>query len=224
MLDLLLSRYYNIIFIILIYFISLTIHEYSHGFVAYKLGDPTAKDSGRLSLNPIRHIDPIGLIMMVLVRFGWAKPVPVNPLYFRNPKKGMMLTAIAGPVSNLLLSFVSAFITYVLVYINHAVGSDVVYYASVFFSLMTHVNTALAVFNLIPIHPLDGSRILNYFLPNSFSNFFYKYGNYIYIAFFVILMTTDVVSNAISVVQSYVFTAYGYLLKTPAYLLANLFV
>lgn len=223
MLDFLFSNYYNIIFIIPIYFISLTIHEYSHGLVAYKLGDPTAKDSGRLSLNPIRHIDPIGLIMMVLVRFGWAKPVPVNPLYFKNPKKGMMLTAIAGPVSNLLLSFVSAFITFVLMYIN-SVDSDVVYYACIFFSLMTHVNIALAVFNLIPIHPLDGSRILNYFLPNSFSNFFYKYGNYIYIAFFVILMTTDVVSNAISVVQSYVFTAYGYLLKTPAYLLANLFV
>lgn len=224
MLDFLLSRFSNIIFIIPIYFISLTVHEYSHGLVAYKLGDPTAKDSGRLSLNPIRHIDPIGLIMMVLVKFGWAKPVPVNPLYFKNPKKGMMLTAIAGPVSNLLLSFVSAFITLVLMYISHSVVSDTVYYVCIFFSLMTHVNTALAVFNLIPVHPLDGSRILNYFLPNSFSNFFYKYGNYIYIAFFVVLMTTDVIGNAISVVQSYVFTIYGYLLKTPAYLLANLFV
>ena len=109
MLDFILNNLLDFLYIIIIYFISLTVHEFAHGFVAYKLGDPTAKDSGRLSLNPIRHLDPVGLVMMVLCRFGWAKPVPVNPNYFKNPKKGMMLTAIAGPASNLILAFISAF-------------------------------------------------------------------------------------------------------------------
>ena len=222
MLDSLLSRFSSVIYIFPIYLISLTVHEYSHGLIAYKLGDPTAKDSRRLSLNPLRHIDPIGFIMMLLVGFGWAKPVPVNPLYFKNPKKGMMFTALAGPVSNLILSFITAFIALFLQYAYNITLSNALGYIYYFFTLMTLINIGLAVFNLIPVHPLDGSRILSYFLPNSFSNFFYKYGNYVYIAFFVLLLATDVVGNAISAIQTYVFTAYGYILDTPAYLLAKL--
>lgn len=222
MFDSLISRFSEALYILPIYFISLTLHEFSHGFVAYKLGDPTAKDMGRLSLNPFRHVDIVGLIMMVLIGFGWAKPVPVNPLYFRNPRKGMMFTALAGPVSNFALAFVTSFMAMFAGYAYSFTFSEPLYYVYHFFMLMAFINIGLAIFNLIPVHPLDGSRVLGYFLPNSVNDFFVRYGNYIYIAFFVLVMATDVVSNVISVVQGYVFTAFGFVLDTPAYLLASL--
>ncbi len=187
----------DIIYIVPISLFSLTIHELSHGFVAYKLGDPTAKDAGRLTLNPLKHLDLIGVIMMVVLRFGWAKPVPVNPLYFKNPKKGMMLTALAGPVSNLLTAFVSSFL--LVLFTLLPVYPSWLYTALL---LTTYLNIGLAVFNLIPVYPLDGSRILGYFMPNSFNDFFVRYGNYIYIAFFLLVVLTDYVGNAVFFVQS----------------------
>ena len=161
--------------------ISLTFHEFSHAYVATRLGDPTPRETGRLSLNPLAHLDPIGLIVMLLIRFGWAKPVQVNPLYFNNPRKGMMLTAIAGPVSNLILGTVSSLGLYFASYFGAPNSVAMVLF------YMTILNIGLAVFNLIPIHPLDGSRVLTYFVP-AYASFMARYGNYVHIAFIALLI------------------------------------
>lgn len=144
----------------------ITIHELAHGFAAYKLGDNTAKDMGRLTLNPIKHIDPIGLLMMLLVRFGWAKPVPVNMHNFNRPKLYMAITALAGPISNIILAAIVMLI-FALVF-NLALGSEV--FGSIiisFFYNTIFLSIALAVFNLLPIPPLDGSKVLFSLLPEA---------------------------------------------------------
>ncbi len=164
--------------------ISLTFHEFSHAYVATRLGDPTPRETGRLSLNPLAHLDPIGLIVMLLIRFGWAKPVQVNPLYFNNPRKGMMLTAIAGPVSNLILGTLSSLGLYFASYFGAPNPVSMVLF------YMTILNVGLAVFNLIPIHPLDGSRVLTYFVP-AYASFMARYGNYVHIAFIALLILPD---------------------------------
>ena len=154
--------------------LSLTLHECAHGWVAYRLGDPTAKDLGRLTLNPIRHIDPIGAISLLLFRIGWAKPVPINPRNFKRPRAGMALTAAAGPITNFLIAFVSTFFL-LLSYnggekipVTSAVTSFLalfLYYLFRFFYLLQVMNIALALFNLLPLPPLDGSRLLTLILP-----------------------------------------------------------
>ena len=144
-------------------FLCLTTHETCHGLAAYALGDPTAKRMHRLSLNPLRHIDWMGLLMMVTLGFGWAKPVPVDPRYFRRPKQGMALTALAGPVSNLLLALL-LLLGSRLIY-QFAPYSDA-WNGIFYFLLRTSVlSVGLGIFNLIPIPPLDGSRILLVVLP-----------------------------------------------------------
>lgn len=139
----------------------ITFHETCHGLTAYALGDPTAKRAGRLSLNPMKHIDWMGLAMMVVFHFGWAKPVPVNMMYFKNPKRGMALTALAGPTSNVLLA-VLMFALYGPFYVMSAlnIGGGVVYTITRMIGTTAYLSIALAVFNLIPIPPLDGSKVL----------------------------------------------------------------
>ena len=143
----------------------LVVHEVCHGLAAYWLGDPTAKQSHRLSLNPIHHLDPFGLLMMVVVGFGWAKPVPVDPRYFRKPKQGMAITALAGPVSNFLLAYVSA-ILYSGLYAVLVVRGETTGLALAleFFGVLMTLNIGLGIFNLIPFPPLDGSKVVAMFL------------------------------------------------------------
>ena len=150
----------NMLLSILPALICITLHELSHGFVAYKLGDNTAKNMGRLTLNPIKHIDLVGLIMMVAFKFGWAKPVPVNMRNFKNPKRDMAITALAGPLANILIGMVFLFI-FGLVYVpcmmrgsDTAVGIIKTVYTTAYLSF------ALAVFNIVPVPPLDGSKVL----------------------------------------------------------------
>ena len=136
----------------------ITLHELSHGLVAYWLGDDTAKSRGRLTLNPIKHLDPVGLLMMLVFHVGWAKPVPVNMYKFKNPKRGMAVTALAGPGSNLLIALVFMLL-YGAAYVPlgmSAVGS----YFLQMIQLTAIMSIGLAVFNLIPIPPLDGSKVL----------------------------------------------------------------
>jgi len=144
--------------------IALTFHEIAHGLIAYKLGDTRAKRDGRLSLNPLRHMDWIGFICILLFHFGWAKPVVVEPGAFKYPKQDMALTALAGPAANLLQAFVGLLL-YALFYI--LVGSSgAMYYLLLFLQTFAGVNLSLAVFNLLPIPPLDGSKVYSVFLPD----------------------------------------------------------
>ncbi len=158
-----------ILSVLLTIFLVLPLHECAHGLVAYKLGDDTAKRQRRLTLNPLEHIDYLGACLMLIIGFGWAKPVPINPRRFKNPKAGMALTALAGPVSNLLAAVVAGFIQNGLMFMilkGIIPYNDFMYYVLIFFEFLVSINIGLAVFNFIPIPPLDGSKILMAFLPN----------------------------------------------------------
>lgn len=156
--------------------IAIVFHEYAHGYVAYRLGDSTAKDAGRLTLNPIKHLDPVGLLSMIFLKFGWAKGVPVDARYFKNPKKGMLLTSLAGPAANFILAIVAAIIfKIVLMFIPK---ND---FIMEFLFLILWYNIMLGVFNLIPLPPLDGSKIAISFFSDKWNYYFYKYENYLYI-------------------------------------------
>ncbi len=176
--------------------IALPVHELAHGYVAYKLGDPTAKDAGRLTLNPLKHLDPFGLIMMVVAGVGWAKPVPVNSGYFKNRKAGMILVSIAGPLSNLVLAFifmllwglVVKLITIGAIVISTAAMDTFISYLIDFFYIFVSINISLAIFNLIPVPPLDGSRLISAFVPEESYYRFARYEQYIGLAFIILVI------------------------------------
>lgn len=200
--------------------LALSVHETAHGYAAYKLGDPTANSFGRLSLNPLKHIDPLGFICMLVFHFGWAKPVPINSRYFKKPRRDMAITAAAGPLSNILLSVVFAGLLRVELLVierlyNHELlsvinmvingtGADL----SPTFKLLAVLaymlymgvvlNISLAVFNLIPIPPFDGSRIFYTFLPVNLYFKIMRYERYIMIAILVLLWATPLFDGLIS--------------------------
>ena len=144
----------------------ITIHETCHGWAAYRLGDPTAKQAGRLTLNPLRHIDLLGLVCMAVAHFGWAKPVPINPGNFRHFRRDTAITALAGPLSNLVLAVVAFTLYCAGVWLNWYLGQpEWLYYILLFLNYTGGMSAALAVFNLFPIPPLDGSKVLYSLLP-----------------------------------------------------------
>ena len=167
----------------------LSIHEFSHGFVAYKLGDPTAKYQGRLSLNPMKHLDPWGALCMVLFHFGWAKPVPVDARYFKNPQAGMAVVSIAGPLSNVLLSAVAAGLYAVSMF--YAIYFELVWleFVASFFYSVFYISAGLAVFNLLPCPPLDGSKVLFSVLPEKLYWKLMRYERYGMFLLMVLLLT-----------------------------------
>ncbi len=178
--------------------LGIILHEVAHGYVAAKRGDPTAKMMGRLTLNPLPHIDPMGLLVFVMTSlsglfvFGWAKPVPVDPRYFKNPKKDMMWVSLAGPLTNLILAFIFALLLRVLVEVMPiAVWKDNASY--VFFILMLQtgiiINCGLCWLNLLPIPPLDGSKVLAYFLPSQMAWKYMSAGRYGFIILILLLAT-----------------------------------
>ncbi len=172
---------------------AIIIHEVSHGYMAYKLGDTTAKDQGRLSLNPINHIDPVGFIFMLVFRIGWAKPVPIDSRYFKDRKKGILLVSLAGPVSNFITAIV---LTFILIFniVNPFFYSETIGYM---LQLGVWYNIMLGTFNLLPLPPLDGSKVLASLLPDEIEYFFYKYEKYFYMIF-IILIITNVINRILS--------------------------
>jgi Zn-dependent protease len=161
--------------------VTITIHEFAHALVADRLGDPTPRLAGRLTLNPISHIDPIGFIMLLLVRFGWAKPVPINPYNFSDPRRGSLLVSLAGPLSNFLFAWILAILYRTLPIIYGEVVASILSYT-------IWINLALAVFNLIPIPPLDGSHILEYFLPPHQMENWYRLQQYGFLILIAIIL------------------------------------
>ena len=173
--------------------LAVTFHEVAHGWVADKLGDPTARLLGRLTLNPIKHLDPIGTLVFFLTRMiGWAKPVPVNPLNFRDPLKGMMWVAIAGPVTNLFLAAVSAIILRLLLasdVLFDPTASVIIKPIAMMIQVSVIINVGLAVFNFIPIPPLDGSKVLMGLLSREQAEIFAKIEPYGFLILILLIMT-----------------------------------
>ncbi len=174
--------------------LALTLHEVAHGYVAYRLGDPTAKLTGRLTLNPLKHLDPFGTIAFFLINIGWAKPVPVNGVYFSNPKKDMLWVALAGPVTNLILAFISAVIAkmiyQVALVLPHSMAMEVVIvplFEMVKASIW--INLVLCIFNFLPIPPLDGSRILMGLLPDDLARTYSSLEKYGFILILILAFT-----------------------------------
>ena len=161
----------------------LSLHEAAHGYTAYRLGDPTAKNAGRLTLDPVKHLDPVGTICLLFFHVGWAKPVPVNTRYFKNPRRDTALVSLAGPVSNFLLAAVLLFVRQFLIFSSvmpvYVLGL-MVHYAAI-------MSIGLGVFNLIPVPPLDGSKILFSFLPWQQAAKYAKYEQYIQFGLLVLL-------------------------------------
>ncbi|MBR5307080.1 MAG: site-2 protease family protein [Oscillospiraceae bacterium] len=169
---------------------AIPVHEAAHAYVADKLGDPTAKYMGRLTLNPMAHFDLMGSVAMILFGIGWAKPVPINPLKFKDQKKGMAISAAAGPISNVIVAAISLAIAKLIWYASYVTGvNTVISTLYTIFRSMCFINISLAIFNLIPIPPFDGSRIFNYFLPDKFYFKIMEYERYIFLALFMVLFT-----------------------------------
>ncbi|MGM0415045.1 MAG: site-2 protease family protein [Bacillota bacterium] len=173
----------QLILLLPVLLLSLSIHELSHGYASYKMGDPTAKNAGRLTLNPLAHLDPVGALVLIMTqRFGWAKPVPINPRYYDNPRRDMMLVSFAGPASNLTLAAFFAIIINMMPLITgqplmgllYGTRGNIMITVVNFLYLAIMINISLAIFNLLPFPPLDGSKILRGVLPAKYDRYFNK--------------------------------------------------
>lgn len=158
--------------------IAIVLHELGHALVSVWLGDPTPKFEGRLTLNPIKHIDPIGIICLIIMGFGWAKPVRIDPTYYKNKKIGMTLVGLAGPLMNFIVAIFSFIMIGIMIYIDSFFANTIVYIVNKFFTYLAFINIGLGLFNLIPIPPLDGSKIIGVVLPQRAYEEYMRYQNY----------------------------------------------
>lgn len=198
----------SLIFWLVALFGAIILHEYAHGLVAWRLGDPTAKLAGRLTLNPLAHIDLFGTVLLPLMLFlirspfiiGWAKPVPINPLYFRRPYRDMMLVGLAGPAMNFSLALLGAAVWYPLGQTSASAADGLLALSAEFLAIFILLNIILALFNLIPFPPLDGSRVVAYFLPPRWRALFHRLEPFGIIGIFLILILlqqTDILERLI---------------------------
>ena len=203
---------------ILIIFLVLPIHECAHAWAAHKMGDETAAYSGRLTLNPLAHIDLLGALCLLITGFGWAKPVPINPLKFKKQRFGIAITAAAGPLSNLAVSFIAMIIYrivlslpggsgYFLSSAGDITGGFVILYILQFFIL---VNIGLAIFNLIPIPPLDGSKIISYFTSAKLDRWIYEHQLIVNAVFFAVIIT-GILSKPLNIIGGYVYDLFWFI-------------
>ncbi|MCY8778890.1 site-2 protease family protein [Bacillus spizizenii] len=176
-------------YLVITLIVSFTVHELAHAYVAYKFGDDTAKKQGRLTLNPIKHLDPFGTILILVAGFGWARPIPVNRRFFKKPRLAGVLVSIAGPVSNLILAFIGFF----LLVLMHAYGMEMLAAFSTgldqFFSIWIQLNLVLFLFNLLPLPPLDGYRIIEDLVPSGVRAKMTQAESYGFIVFLVLFVT-----------------------------------
>lgn len=184
----------------LVLFTAVPVHECAHAWVAEKMGDDTGRKQGRITLNPFAHLTLWGSLMMILVGFGWGKPVMVDSRNFKNPKKGMVLTSLAGPASNFIMAFLSMIVYKVLAFLSFAKDSSTLGLIAWAFKLITLINISLAVFNFLPIPPLDGSKIFNAILPEKWYFTIMKYENFIFIAL-IILVYSGLLDAPLSFLQ-----------------------
>ena len=184
----------------LVLFTAVPVHECAHAWVAEKMGDDTGRKQGRITLNPMAHLTLWGSLMMILVGFGWGKPVSVDPRNFKNPKKGMVLTSLAGPASNFIMAFLSMIVYKVLAFLSYAKDSSTLDMMATVFVYITLINISLAVFNFLPIPPLDGSKIFNAILPEKWYFTIMKYENFIFIAL-IILVYSGLLDAPLSFLQ-----------------------
>ena len=201
----------------------ITFHETCHGLAAYRLGDNTAKRMGRLSLNPLKHVDLMGLIMMALFRFGWAKPVPVDMRNFKNPKAGMALTALAGPVSNVVLAYAAVVLCNFVIFLADRLGSTWLLLAlAQFFVYVEIISAGLAVFNVFPIPPLDGSKVLFALLSDRAYDRLMRYERY-GMGLLMVLLVTGVIDRPLGAMRDWLLTwlnslgAWGYTLPSAIF-------
>lgn len=190
----------------------LSVHEAAHGAAAYLLGDRTARNAGRVTLSPLAHIDPMGFVCLLLFGFGWARPVPVDSRYFKNERTGMALTALAGPAANLIAAYAGALIFYAIGIF--APYNAVVHYILIFFNYYAMINTVLAVFNLVPIPPLDGSKILASFLSDRARFKFYQYQSMLSMVGMVLLVS-GMLSGPIGMAENAVYSGVLWLARLP---------
>lgn len=187
------EKYLDYLYIIPAALIAIICHELAHGLISYMLGDPTPKEQGRLSLNPKKHLDIMGTLCLIFLGFGWAKPVQVNPRYYKNPKWGMALVALGGPLINFVLAFLSGFIVVIIsYYAPYIMIFDILY---IFFWYLMVINVGLGLFNLIPIPPLDGSKIIGAILPDNAYNQYMKYQRYGMFFIIGLLILLDVLES-----------------------------
>lgn len=189
---------------LIVVFTAMPIHEYAHGLVAYKMGDPTAKWQGRLTLNPIKHIDVVGAIAILIFGIGWAKQVEINPRNFRNPKLGMAISALAGPLSNIFLALIAMILYKIFMLVPFTGNIAPLTAITQLLSIIITVNISLAIFNLLPIPPLDGSRVANYFLPERIYFKIMQYEQYIFLGL-ILLMSSPILNGPLYMLNNLVF-------------------
>ena len=199
------------IYIVVAALFAIILHEIAHGLVSTWLGDPTPKRQGRLSLNPLKHLDPIGTLCFIVFHVGWAKPVVVNPDYYKNKKRGMALVALAGPLMNFLLAIFSIIIMAIFVKVNaYSNVLIIIYNFLLYFSV---INLGLGLFNLIPIPPLDGSRILGAFLKDDTYEQYMKYERYGFIIIAILLALSSLRGNGTSFISELVDIIFNFIFR-----------